>query len=73
LRGNEFLEISGVSLAQALQLAKRLGPHGPHLAEVNKTALVAGASFTFLIMAIVIAVFGLAIPLFAQGRDGTQL
>jgi EmrB/QacA subfamily drug resistance transporter len=64
---------ASASLAQALEVANRMGPQGRHLAEVSKAAFVAAGSFTFLVMAIVVGIFALVIPLFAPGPDGTQL
>jgi EmrB/QacA subfamily drug resistance transporter len=61
------------SLAQALEVASRMGPQGRHLAEVSKAAFVAANSSTFLVMAIVVGVFAVVVPLFAPGRDGMQL
>jgi hypothetical protein len=61
------------SLAQALAVADRLGPHGRQLAEAGKTAFVDAASASYLVMAVIVGVAAILIPLVAPGRDGRQL
>jgi EmrB/QacA subfamily drug resistance transporter len=64
---------ASASLPQALAVAGRLGPQGHQLAELSKGAFVAALSSSFLVMAIIVGVAAVIIPLFAPGRDGTQL
>jgi MFS family permease len=61
------------SLAQALAVADRLGPQGPQLVEVGKSAFVEANDSSYLVMAVIVGVAALVIPIFAPGRDGRQL
>ena len=60
------------SLAKALEVANRLGPHGKQLAEVSRDAFVAAMNSSFLVMAVV-GIAAVLVPLFASGRNGEQL
>ena len=61
------------SLAQALEVAGRLGPRGDQLAEISKTAFVEANNSSYLVMAAIVGAAALIIPLFAPGRDGRRL
>jgi EmrB/QacA subfamily drug resistance transporter len=60
------------SLAEALEVANRLGPQGVQLAAVSKSAFVAAMNSSFLVLAVV-ALAAVLVALFASGRDGEQL
>jgi EmrB/QacA subfamily drug resistance transporter len=61
------------SLAQALQVAKTLGPQGAQLAELSQTAFLRAMESSLLVMGVIIAVAALVIGAWAPGRDGQQL
>ena len=61
------------SLAQALQVAKTLGPRGAQLAELSQTAFLRAMESSLLVMGVIIAVAALVIGAWAPGRDGQQL
>ena len=61
------------SLAQALQIAKTLGPQGAQLAELSQTAFLRAMESSLLVMGLIIAVAALVIGAWAPGRDGRQL
>ena len=61
------------SLAEALEVANRLGPQGNQLAEVSKDAFVAAMNSSFLVLAAVAGIAAVLVPLFAPGRNGQQL
>lgn len=61
------------SLAEALQVADRMGPQGAPLAEHAKSAFLAGVQYSTWTMAVVLALAALLIALWAPGRDGQQL
>ncbi|MEZ0362500.1 MFS transporter [Mycobacterium sp. pUA109] len=61
------------SLAEALQVAKQLGPLGVPLAAHAKSAFLEAVQYSTWTMAGVLAVAALAIAVWAPGRDGRQL
>jgi len=61
------------SLAQALEVAGRLGPRGDQLADISKSAFVEANNSSYLVMAAIVGAAALIIPLFAPGRDGRRL
>jgi predicted MFS family arabinose efflux permease len=61
------------SLAQALQVAKTLGPQGAQLAELSQIAFLRAMESSLLVMGVIIAVAALVIGAWAPGRDGQQL
>ncbi len=64
---------ASTSLAQALEVARRLGPAGDRLAYLSKTAFIDAMHSSLLVLGIVIAVSAVLIGLWAPGRDGQQL
>jgi len=61
------------SLAQALEISKRLGPQGRQLTELSQTAFLQAMESSLLVLGLIIAVAALVIGAWAPGRDGRQL
>ncbi|KZS84053.1 MFS transporter [Mycobacterium persicum] len=61
------------SLAQAVEVANRLGPQGKQLADVSKAAFLTAMHASTLVMAVIVAIAAVLIGLWAPGRDGRQL
>lgn len=61
------------SLAQALDIAKTLGPQGGQLAELSRAAFLQAMESSFLVLALIVTVAAVLIGLWAPGRDGRQL
>jgi hypothetical protein len=61
------------SLAQAIELANKLGPQGNQLAEVSKAAFVVAVQTSTSVLAVIIGVAAVLVGLWAPGRDGQQL
>jgi EmrB/QacA subfamily drug resistance transporter len=64
---------ASTSLAQALEVARRLGPAGARLADASKVAFIDAMHSSLLVLGIVIAVSAVLIGLWAPGRDNRQL
>lgn len=60
------------SLAQALQIAGGLGPHGSNLARQANDAFLAGMQSSLLFLAIVVFVSAAVVAIWGPGRDGHQ-
>ncbi len=60
------------SLAQALELATRLGPRAPALAGEARAAFLQAMEFSLLWLAVLIAVSAAVIAVWAPGRTGRQ-
>jgi EmrB/QacA subfamily drug resistance transporter len=61
------------SLGQAIEVAQRIGPQGPRLAELSKAAFIEAMHTSQLALAITVAIGALLIGLWAPGRDDEQL
>jgi hypothetical protein len=61
------------SLAKAVEVAGKLGPQGPPLAEVSKAAFLTAMHASLTVLAVIVAVAAVLIVLWAPGRDGQQL
>jgi hypothetical protein len=61
------------SLAQAIEVSRRLGPQGAHLAELSKSAFDDAMQSSLFVMAVIIAVAAVLIGIWSPGRDGRQL
>ena len=61
------------SLAQALEISKRLGPQGSQLSDLSRTAFAQAMDSSFLVMAMIVAVAAVLVGVWAPGRDGRQL
>ncbi|HEY0228809.1 MAG TPA: MFS transporter, partial [Mycobacterium sp.] len=61
------------SLAEAVEVAGKLGPQGATLAEVSKSAFLTAMHASTIAMAVIVAVAAIVIGLWAPGRDGEQL
>ncbi len=61
------------SLAKAVEVAAKLGPRGPHLAELSKAAFLTALHDSTTVMSVIVAAAAVAIGLWAPGRDGRQL
>lgn len=64
---------AGRSLAEALEVAARLGPQGRHLADTATSAFLGAVHGSFVVLAILTAISAALIGLRAPGRDGRQL
>ena len=61
------------SLAQALEIAKHVGPLGAQLTELAQTAFLEAMKSSLLVMAVIITVAAVVIGLWSPGRNGEQL
>jgi len=61
------------SLAQALEIAKHVGPQGAQLTELAQTAFLEAMKSSLLVMAVIITVAAVVIGLWSPGRNGEQL
>ncbi len=61
------------SLAQAVEVAGKLGPQGGQLAELSKSAFLTALHASTTVLAVIVAVAAVLIGLWAPGRDGRQL
>ena len=61
------------SLAEAVEVAGKLGPQGRQLADVSKAAFLTALHASTITMAVIVAVAAVLIGLWAPGRDGQQL
>ena len=61
------------SLAKAVEVAGKLGPHGRQLADLSKTAFLTAMHASTITMAVIVGVAAILIGLWAPGRDGRQL
>ena len=61
------------SLAEALEVSDRLGPAGPGLEELARSAFLQAMDSSLVAMATVLAVAAVLVGLWAPGRDGRQL
>lgn len=61
------------SLAKAIEVSHRLGPHGAELADITRTAFLHAMQSSLLVMAVIIAVAAVVVGLWSPGRDGTRL
>jgi EmrB/QacA subfamily drug resistance transporter len=66
-------DAASTSLAQALEVARRLGPAGARLSDLSKMAFIEAMHSSLLVLGIVIAVSAVVIGLWAPGRDDQQL
>ena len=66
-------DAASTSLAEALEVARRLGPAGDRLADVSKTAFIDAMHSSLLVLGVLIAVSAVLIGLWAPGRDDQQL
>jgi EmrB/QacA subfamily drug resistance transporter len=61
------------SLAQALEVARRIGPGGQRLAVDAQTAFLQAMDGSLLVMSAVVTVAGMFVAVWSPGRDGRQL
>lgn len=61
------------SLANALEVARQLGPQGAGLARLAESAFLDAMDLSVLVLSIVLAVAAVFVALWAPGRDGRQL
>ncbi len=61
------------SLAQAMEIAKAMGPQGDQLAQLSKSAFLQAMDSSFTVLAAIIAFAAVVIAMWAPGRDGRQL
>ena len=66
-------EAASTSLAQALEVARRLGPAGTRLADISKTAFIDAMGSSLLVLAALVAASAVLIGLWAPGRHDRQL
>lgn len=66
-------DAASASLAQALEVAKRLGPAGARLEDASKAAFIDAMHSSLLVLGLVIAISAVVIGSWAPGRDGRQL
>lgn len=65
-------EATGGSLAEALEVARRLGPQGAPIADAARQAFLAAMQTSALVLAAVVAVAAVIVTLWAPGRSGRQ-
>ncbi len=61
------------SLANALEVAKQLGPQSPAMARLAETAFLDAMNLSLLVLSGVVALAAAFVAVWAPGRDGTQL
>jgi hypothetical protein len=61
------------SLANALEVAKQLGPQGPALARLAETAFLDAMDLALIVVSAAVAVAAAFAAVWAPGRDGRQL
>jgi hypothetical protein len=61
------------SLANALAIAKQLGPQGPALTKLAETAFLDAMDLSLIVLATILAVAAAFVAVWAPGRDGRQL
>jgi EmrB/QacA subfamily drug resistance transporter len=61
------------SLANALEIAKQLGPQRPALTKLAETAFLDAMDLSLIVLATVLAVAAVFVAVWAPGRDGRQL
>ena len=61
------------SLANALEIAKQLGPQGPALTKLAETAFLDAMDLSLIVLATILAVAAAFVAVWAPGRDGRQL
>jgi hypothetical protein len=61
------------SLAEALAVSGRIGPEGPRLAELARSAFLDAMDASLLVLAIAIAVAAVFVAAWSPGRDGRQV
>lgn len=60
------------SLAQALTVAKQLGPQGVQLVGITKAAFLEAMQSSMTVMGVIVAIAAVLIGLWSPGRDGDQ-
>jgi EmrB/QacA subfamily drug resistance transporter len=65
-------DATGGSLAEALEVARRLGPQGAQVADAARHAFLSAMQTSLLVLAAVVAVAAVVITLWAPGRSGRQ-
>ena len=61
------------SLANALEIAKQLGPQGPALAKLAESAFLDAMDLSLIVVSTVLALAAAFVAVWAPGRDGRQL
>jgi len=61
------------SLANALAIAKQLGPQGPALTKLAETAFLDAMDLSLIVLATILTVAAAFVAVWAPGRDGRQL
>lgn len=61
------------SLANALEIAKQLGPQGPALAKLAESAFLDAMDLSLVVLSAVLAIAAVLVAVWAPGRDGRQL
>jgi predicted MFS family arabinose efflux permease len=61
------------SLAQALEISKKVGPQGHQLAKLSQIAFLRAMQSSLLVLGSIVAVAALVVGAWAPGRDGRQL
>jgi hypothetical protein len=60
------------SLANALEVAKQIGPQGPLLTKLAETAFLDAMDLSLIVVSAVLAVAAVFVAVWAPGRDGRQ-
>jgi hypothetical protein len=60
------------SLANALEIAKQLGPQGPALAKLAESAFLDAMDLSLVVVSTVLAIAAVFVGVWAPGRDGRQ-
>jgi hypothetical protein len=60
------------SLAKAVEVAGKLGPHWRRLADLSKDAFITALHASTVVMAVIVGIAAFLIGLWAPGRDGRQ-
>lgn len=61
------------SLANALEIAKQLGPQGPALVDLAESAFLDAMDLSLIVVSAVLVVAAVFVAVWAPGRDGRQL
>jgi EmrB/QacA subfamily drug resistance transporter len=61
------------SLANAIEIAKQLGPQGPMLAKLAESAFLDAMDLSVIVISVIVTVAAVFIAVWAPGRDGRQL
>ncbi len=60
------------SLAKALTVADRMGPHGTQVAELAKNAFLQSTHLSLLVLSIIVCAAAIFVAVWSPGRDGRQ-